>query len=350
MVLPRQTAGDERYFPLFAKNGDQYADTQTNTNRYCVATLKAASLFIPHNSHLLLMGPMDSICQRFIQAEQDFLLVTQADDQLLADFAERWQTLQIDWESCRQEADLGTRQLVDGIASKIEELARDFYVFESRTLSLEGDLLDSLEEVFSSLTLEDPIDAGATSVFNGLAKTVELTPPAHDVISPSQWLLRNLHNPYPLPHIRFSNSRTASSKDMRDWFAKARQRVGWARLLRDRFAGCRSLAIDAAFRAFVRDDPTSPLDVDLKTAFFAIKSHAELVYGDEGATSSKRLRSISPTPSLTFSSSSEDSDDEQCLPPSPENILKRPSKELYPDSPSRKRRRFANCHMMISHH
>jgi len=298
---------------------------------------------------------MDTVCQRFLQAEQDFVLAAQYDDHRLGDFADCWQTLQSDWDSLHLEADPNTRQLVGMVAARIEELSGDIYLVKSRTLSLEDDLLSGLEDVFASLTLEDCVVAH-TEPTSGTVMSAQLPPPDHPAISPSRWLLRNLHNPYPLPHIQFSQ-RAVGSKHMKDWFAKARQRIGWTRLLRDRFSGCRSLAIDAAFRAFVRDDPANPLDTDLKTAFLAIKSHAELVYDDEEATSpspSKRPRSISPTPSLSFSSGSEDSDDEQCPIPSPEVTFHRPSKrgspDSSPDSRSPKRRRFVNRHTIAMHH
>ena len=297
-----------------------------------------------------LIIPMDSIRQRFLQAENDFLSAPSLDNKTLADFAERWQILWSDWESCLHKADHDTRRLVDEIVTKIEELANDFYVLESHTLSLEDDLLNGLEDVFASLTLDenaatrtDP-DSGAITAF----------PTEHDSVPPAQWLLHNLHNPYPLPHVHFSTGLSASSKRTKNWFSKARQRIGWTRLLRDRFAGCRSLAIDAAFRAFVRDDPSNPLDDDLKTAFLAIKSHAELVYGGEPVVcrpSPKRLRSISPTPSLTFSSSE---DIDELCPTSPlESDYKRSPKRasLDPsDPPSLKRRRFVCYHPLILRH
>jgi len=281
------------------------------------------------------------------------VLAAQSDDQLLADFAERWQTLQSDWEPLRLEADPNTRQLVDAVAIRVEELSGDIYLVKSRSLSLKDDLLSDLEDVFASLSLEDAVPH--TNPVPGTTNIIQSPSPGHHTIPPSYWLLRNLHNPYPLPHIRFSKQ-GVSSKHVRDWFAKARQRIGWTRLLRDRFSGCRSLAVDAAFRAFVRDDPANPLDADLKTAFLAIKSHAELVYGDEDISSprpSKRLRSISPTPSLTFSSGSEDSDDERCPIPSPENILRRPQKRVFAgsqESSPPKRRRFVGHYTRSIHH
>ena len=293
---------------------------------------------------------MDSIRERFLQAEDDFISSARSDTKL-ADFAERWQTLQSDWESHLHEADRSTRQLVDEVAARIEELTEDICVFQSRRLALEDDLLDSLEDIFASLTLED-VTRLPDPVSTDDSKSIESPHRDHDTIPPAQWLLRNLHNPYPLPHVQFSSP--AGSKHSKDWFAKARQRIGWTRLLRDRFVGCRSLATDAAFRAFVRDDPGNPLDNDLKTAFLAIKSHAELVYGGEAAipySSPNRSRSISPTPSLTSSSGSEDTDDELCPVPSLGSNLSRPLKRTFSGSsnPSPpKRKRFLYCYLLFA--
>ena len=311
-----------------------------------------------HGKRLLttpnFLSSMDSICQKFLQAERDFLLAARSDSQLLVDFAERWQTLHSEWESHSKQADHSTQELVNGIVANVEELAGDIYVVESYSLSLEDDLLNGLEDALALLTLDDPVVVRADPAADKRIETCEPSSP-NFTISPAEWLLRNLHNPYPLPHVQFSTHRNASLKHARDWFAKARQRIGWARLLRDRFGGCRSLAIDAAFRAFIRDDPISPLDPDLKTAFLAIKSHAELVYGDEGNDSHpspKRPRSISPAPSLTFSSTSEDTDDEQCSAPPSTTNFNRSLKRVSPDpsdSPSPKRRRFVT-HCLYNHH
>lgn len=296
---------------------------------------------------------MDTIRKRFLTAEQDLLLAARSDTWALADFAEHWQKLQSDWESCLHEADDDTRQLANGVASRIEELARDFSDLESHAISLEDDLLNSIEDMFASLSLEDGSEVPTDLSTHGPSGGAGLPPSGHGVASPSQWLIHNLHNPYPLPHLQFSTGRAAGSKYMKDWFAKARQRIGWTRLLRDRFAGCRSLAIDAAFRAFVRDDPNNPLDSDLKTAFSAIKTHAEFVYGNKGASSQpsqKQSRSISPTPSLTFSSSSEDSDDERSSILSPERSYPRPLKRASfdsPHTPSSKRTRSVGRYALI---
>lgn len=295
---------------------------------------------------------MDTIRQRFLQAEDDFLSAPHLNNKHLADFADRWQTLWSDWESCLHEADHDTRQLVDDVVAKIEELASDLYLLESQTLSLKDDLLNGLEDVFASLTL-DEVTVAQTDMSSGEAAAITTSSAECDTVSPAQWLLHNLHNPYPLPHVQFSTHRSTGSKHTKDWFSKARQRIGWTRLLRDRFAGCRSLATDAAFRAFIRDDPDNPLDEDLKTAFLAIKSHTELVYGGGAVvclSSPKRLRSISPTPSLASSSGSEDT---EWYPTSSLKNFKRSSKRAsldLSDSLPSKRRRFVNRYPPILYH
>ena len=319
-----------------------------------VASLKATDSFIPQNTYQPSTSPMDAIRQRFIQAEQDFISATRSGDKV-AEFADRWETLLSDWESCLHEADHTTRRLVDEIAAKIEELAGDFMAFKSQALSLEDDLMNGIEDIFASLTLEDRVVPRGDLDRGELVEVPVPPQPSHDAISPPQWLLRNLHNPYPLPHVQFTAGQTGGSKHTKDWFTKARQRIGWTRLLRDRFAGCRSLAIDAAFRAFVRDDPHNPLDTDLKTAFSAVKSHAELVYGSETTSppsSPERLRSISPTPSLTFSSGSEDTDDEPCPVLPLEGNFTRSSKRKFSetsDSTSPKRKRFPHYSLFFLH-
>ena len=328
---------------LFAEKG--YQCSGTNDCKQTEPQMGGPVHLIAPTYHSIIM---DSIRHRFLQAEEDFLSAAQLGDQALADFAERWQTLQSDWESCLHETDDSTRRLANGVASKIEVLAGDFFTFESRSISLEDDLLNGIEDALASLTLEDSVHLPTPSA-SKLSESPRSDPGA---ASPSEWLLHNLHNPYPLPHTQFSTGYLAGSKHIKDWFSKARQRIGWTRLLRDRFAGCRSLAIEAAFRAFVRDDPANPLDADLQTAFSAIKSHAELVYGEDSVASKsppKRLRSISPTPSLTFSSSSEDTDDDRCPIPLPEYVLDRPLKREYSDSscsPLPKRRRCVESSAM----
>lgn len=174
---------------------------------------------------------------------------------------------------------------------------------EAATASITASTFSEFEEIFASLSLE----------------SFDLPTQSRRTISPTQWLLDNLHNPYPSTAIKHAmeESPELGNRTVNEWFTRARQRIGWTRLLRDRFGGCRTAATDAAFRAFVRDDPRSPLDAELHAAFVAVKAHANLVYSrsslgtlDVIPHQSPPSRSQSATPSLTYSTDSEDSDDD----------------------------------------
>lgn len=204
---------------------------------------------------------------------------------------------------------------------------------EAAALSVTLSTMAELDDLFASLDLESP-DLPTQSLCG---------------VSPSRWLLDNLHNPYPPTAVKraMEESPEIGRRTVNEWFARARQRIGWTRLLRDRFGGCRSAAADAAFRAFVRDDPLSPLDAELCAAFMAVKAHANLVYTpsspDTVGVASRRLppsRSPSATPSLTHSTDSEDSDDNSSQPPRKRkrSCSESPSEPHLTSLPPRKRR------------
>ena len=192
------------------------------------------------------------------------------------------------------------------IASRLSVSQRLAHSVEAAIVSVTASTMSKLDEIFASLSLESCHPS-----------TKNQSSPV--ATSPTQWLLSNLHNPYPPSAVRHAmeESSELGGRTVNEWFARARQRIGWTRLLRDRFSGCRSVATDAAFRAFVRDDPCSPLDVELYYAFMGVKAHANLVYSPKSSVTQDitphplpTSRSPSTTPSLTNSVDSESSDDD----------------------------------------
>ena len=219
------------------------------------------------------------------------------------------------------------------ILSRFDIVSRCLADTEAAITALTSSTISEFEDIFASLSLESFVPP--------------TQPPV--VVSPTQWLLDNLHNPYPPVAVKHSmeESPELGNRTVNEWFAKARQRIGWTRLLRDRFGGCRSAATDAAFRALVRDDPHSPLDAELCAAFVAVKAHANLVYTpsspgtmDTAACRSPQARSPSATPSLAHSTDSEDSDDNSSRSPRKRkrSCLESPSDpHMVPPSPRKRR-------------
>ena len=221
--------------------------------------------------------------------------------------------------------------LSEVLLSRLNIVSQRLANVEAAIASVTSSTMAELNNLFASLDLK--------------LSDLPVQPPC--AVSPTKWLLENLHNPYPSGAIKrtMEDSPELNGRTVNEWLTRARQRIGWTRLLRDRFSGCRSAATDAAFRAFVREDPRSPLDAELDAAFMAIKAHANLVYappspGTPALTPypSPPSRSPSATPSLTHSTDSEDSDSDASQ---PSQKRKRSCSELPSDPylvPSRKRR------------
>ena len=226
------------------------------------------------------------------------------------------------------EDDQGT--LPEVVQSRFNIVSQYFTNTDAATAALTSSIMSEFEDIFASMSLESFIPSAQPLV----------------VISPAQWLLDNLHNPYPPAAVKHSmeESSELGNRTVNEWYARARQRIGWTRLLRDRFGGCRSAATDAAFRAFVRDDPRSPLDAELCAAFMAVKAHANLVYTPSSPGTAPRrpsqFRSPSVTPSLAHSTDSEDSDDGSSQSPRKRkrSCSDTPSEPYLVSPPPRKRR------------
>ena len=230
--------------------------------------------------------------------------------------------------TCGQE---GQEKYPELVLSRLNIVSRCLTNMEEAIASVTSSTMAELDDLFASLELE----------------SFESSTQPLCAVSPSQWLLDNLHNPYPPVAAKraMEESPELGSHTVNQWFARARQRIGWTRLLRDRFDRRRSVATNAAFRAFVRDDPRFPLDAELCAAFIAVKAHANHVYGPSSpkvpgvkTRPSPPPRCPSATPSLTHSIDSEGSDDDP-----PPQKRKRSCSELWSESyaissPPRKRR------------
>ena len=219
--------------------------------------------------------------------------------------------------ACGQE---GQEEYPELVLSRLEAISKCLTNMEAATISVTSSTLSQFEDIFASLSLDSS----------------DSSTPSPSIVSPAQWLLDNLHNPYPSGAIKSAmvDSPGLGGRTVNEWFSRARQRIGWTRLLRDRFNGCRSAATDAAFRAFVRDDPHCPLDAELRAAFMAVRAHANLVYTPSSlGTLNTALHSYPPsrspsaTPSLTHSTDSEDTDDDA-------SQLSRKRKRSYSELPS----------------
>ncbi|KAF9056124.1 homeobox KN domain-containing protein [Panaeolus papilionaceus] len=177
-------------------------------------------------------------------AEENFLSSILKDDKKLDDFVTSWThisdavMLAVNQNSLTNEA----LHMAQSVAARINILASSFLELSERTEMINQSLEQDLNSAFATLNLDDNQEA-ATPTARRLPSYVQA---AH------QWLLENIHNPYPTKTTKLQLSRQTSCpvKDIDSWFSAARKRIGWNNLRSSHFANNRAQIIAAATAFF----------------------------------------------------------------------------------------------------
>lgn len=214
---------------------------------------------------------------RFSLIEEQ-LLDSITDHLSLAKFNHEWMALVEDVNAA-----IDAETLSDSTILFAHELAQ----MVSRVVQTFLDLDTLSESLMSSLALE------ASSILSSQAPASTSQPSnltSHQPISTASyikpsydWLLKNIHNPYPSVYARDNIAKETRSarKDVDGWFVDARKRIGWNTLRKTRFSNKRVDVVDAATRFFVEDDPRRPLDPDVELKFAAIETRAKELYSEK---------------------------------------------------------------------
>ena len=234
----------------------------------------------------------DDLIQRLLLAESDFLDALQNGPQMLASYRQTLSALPDLLSTATKTGNVGTEtlSLAHLVASRISKIASCFLDIKHReeltTAQLQSDC-DTIVQQMGALDLNaqpKSLDnaSGAPrrpACSNAATFNAEGSSPPFSTLA-YQWLLENLHNPYPTAEIK-TQIATASSchvSSINSWFANARRRIGWTTLCRERFSNCRADMIDAAYRALVEEDPRGMLSPELRHSFVTIKMAAEGLY------------------------------------------------------------------------
>ncbi|KAF9455632.1 C-terminal domain of homeodomain 1-domain-containing protein [Collybia nuda] len=111
-----------------------------------------------------------------------------------------------------------------------------------------------------------------------------------------QWLLNNLHNPYPSVPVRDQLARKTRSprKDIDAWFIETRRRIGWNTLRREKFSNKRADIVAAATKFFCTDPancgPPKPIDHATSVSFISIENQAKELYSEKFSESDLALK------------------------------------------------------------
>ena len=241
----------------------------------------------------LTMHDLD-LFQRLHVAESDFLTALEGDTTMLASFYHTWTTLSDTLRTASKTGGVGNEALylAHSVASRIASLANCFLDIrrgeETSTISLQKDC-DAILHQMAALDLNANPKTLQSEKKNDTrchpSHSTTPTPNAESSSSPflatvHQWLLDNLHNPYPTAEVKAQMAATSSCQvsSINSWFINVRRRIGWTTLCRERFSNCRADMIDAAHRALVQEDPRRALSPEVRLSFFKMKAAAEDLY------------------------------------------------------------------------
>ncbi|KAI5981793.1 C-terminal domain of homeodomain 1-domain-containing protein [Pisolithus orientalis] len=218
------------------------------------------------------------IRQRLIDAEGGLLLAL-SDERRLLPFHSTWAKLQEDIAGmkCQGELTEETLMLAHVVASRISMIAQCCLEMQQEQKLLMAELASGVEDILNGLD-----DVSITSVSQqSEERFVPFIETAYN------WLLQNIHNPYPSTQFKASVAKTCScsQNSVNTWFINARRRIGWTSLCREQFHNCRADALDAAYRALVRPDPARPLPAIIIQAFETVKANTEGLYSSTVAWS-----------------------------------------------------------------
>ena len=234
------------------------------------------------------------LSQRLQFAENDFLTALGDDTNVLSSYHHTWSALP-DLLSTATETGSASDDrfiLVNFVASRISKIASCFLDIKRgencSTAQLQRDC-DAMFHHMASLNLRAQPKSLLQDNTSGshCPHTYSSTPtPSAEssyppfLTSAYQWLLDNLHNPYPTAEIkaRIATASSCQVSSVSSWFINARRRIGWTTLCRERFSNCRADMIDAAYRALVEEDPQRTLSPELRHSFVAMKVAAEGLY------------------------------------------------------------------------
>ncbi|KAI0964033.1 hypothetical protein AcW1_000951 [Taiwanofungus camphoratus] len=217
-----------------------------------------------------------SIRQRLMRVENDFLNAIIQGTAAVEDFDNTWSTLLQDIENTVHA--VGPHDdivsLAHVTASRIAILAQAFYdlSIDHRTLTL--DIVGEMESIFSQLAIQDILPAPASISYCDHDISRDVYPEQYPFTAAYQWLIANLFNPYPSRSEKEAIAKNCgvSVISVSGWFKDIRKRIGWTALCSEQFGGSRAAIVEAACSAYSEESPCS-VAAEVMHRFMAIKSN-----------------------------------------------------------------------------
>nr|AGS09304.1 a1 homeodomain mating type protein [Heterobasidion parviporum] len=220
--------------------------------------------------------------RRLFRAEKSLLDAVEEGPQALKSFYESWISLGRDIEYAIRHHTLksDTPSIVRVVSSRVQVLADAFLDAHLQSHSLTDDWMSELGDTLSRFGLSEDSPIRVIPDHQHRLKKTPLfsdptTPHSPSFASVYDWLLDNLHNPYPSPDVKsqLAQIHGLSSKALGAWFKQVRQEIGWSALSGEIFSGSRSKTTRAASLAYISRD--SDLPENVQHAFRVVRDKLE---------------------------------------------------------------------------
>lgn len=184
------------------------------------------------------------------------------------DFNRRWTTL-VDDLTASMDAD----QLSSSTITTAYALSQKVTLMVDRFRDLDALCVQLMSSILHETSSGPDAALSVVSNSNNLAPYIK---PSYD------WLLGNMHNPYPSTHIRESIAQKsgATRKDVDNWFIDTRKRIGWNDTRKTFFSNKRADIVDAATRFCANDEKLS-LSQGAEHALVSVMKNARDLYRDK---------------------------------------------------------------------
>nr|ADN97172.1 A1 mating-type protein [Phanerodontia chrysosporium] len=279
-----------------------------------------------------------SLERRLIDAEDEFLSARNAT--AVAAFEQKWEILCQDF---RHALDAGNvdddlDRIAQSVFLRIAILGESLAMAQEEADRIQTAAMTEIEDLLAQMTLGDIVQP-----LTGVSEraTSRHTPVTQNQTSPAliptflalpyDWILRNVHNPYPTASLKSAMAREAgvSLHTVDSWFRSVRKHIGWLSFVKRRFNGSRALAIAAAKRILFQGSQSDDVSPEVAAELLSVVSKLQCLYPDH-------CTHIAPeTSSLAFAnicesslSSSSSIDKSHTLP----NVSSQPSPPSHPPS------------------
>ncbi|KAK7695268.1 hypothetical protein QCA50_002458 [Cerrena zonata] len=229
-----------------------------------------------------------------LSAVQDlFISSLLHDDRSLVAFDQHWNTL-VAWVTRGvQEGWLeqDVAQLAYNSATLIATYVDSLHICAETVEAMVFDVKDAL----ARLTLSDAVavvpSSKSISEKHVHADGERICPPSY-IPAAYQWLMENIHNPYPTSHVKhdLASRSGLSTRQVHDWFKAARRSIGWVDFSRKHFQGSRSLAVEAAAQVLLEQGTSRQIPLEIEVDILSLKGTAECLYSAVGVSYSDNTR------------------------------------------------------------